>query len=62
MAKFWVDPPSGWQFGFPKVWDSERDNPVDEWLLEQGYKEDGMAPYVRMWPLEVEDVRESPQI
>lgn len=20
----WVDPPSGWQFGFPKIWDKQK--------------------------------------
>jgi len=49
MAKYFVDPPSGWLYGFPKVWDSTNDSPVDEWLIEQGYPEEGMVSYVRMW-------------
>lgn len=52
--KYYVDPPSGWKYGFPKVWDSEKDKPVEEWLVEQGYPKkivdefpDGI-PY-RLW-------------
>lgn len=49
MAKMWVDPPSGWRYGFPKVWDSEEEPDVDEWLRKNGYPPDESATYVRMW-------------
>lgn len=37
MAKFWVDPPQGYLYGFPKVYDSDLDPEVSEWLVSNGY-------------------------
>ena len=31
----WVDPPSGWKYGFPKIFDGE--GSVNEWLIREGY-------------------------
>jgi hypothetical protein len=46
-----IDPPSGWRYGFPKVYDNPNDLSVEEWLLENGYPSHEMrisvAPYVR---------------
>lgn len=50
MAKYWVDPPNGHLWGFPKVYDGEQD--AVEWLVANGYpaKEAEWAhKYVRMW-------------
>lgn len=54
MAKVWVDPPSGWRFGFPAVWDMEKHPDMMQWLNEKGYqmsivKELGQYFYVRQW-------------
>lgn len=35
--KVWVDPPRGWQYGFPKVWTPETDQDVTVWLVKEGY-------------------------
>lgn len=35
MNKRWVDPPSGWKYGFPKIWDGTGD--LREWLVAEGY-------------------------
>ena len=37
--KKWVDPPQGWLYGFPKVWDSEKDGDVYQWMIKNGYPE-----------------------
>jgi hypothetical protein len=50
--KYWVDPPSGWMYGFPKVWDEDMDGPLPTWLGKEGYPYDEELPYVRMWPYE----------
>jgi len=56
MSKYWVDPPSGWCFGFPKVYDTECGD-IDQWLLDSGYPQKEMdnwkngVPY-RMWAYE----------
>lgn len=51
MTKFWVDPPSGWRYGFPKIWDSDVIHDVADWLFYEGYPEPTIA-FVRMWPVE----------
>lgn len=33
----YVDPPSGWMYGFPKLWDGK--TPIKVWLVENGYPE-----------------------
>ena len=38
-ARMWVDPPSGWRFGFPKVWDKEKHEDFQSWLVAEGYPE-----------------------
>lgn len=34
---YWVDPPSGWQYGFPRLYDPEKDGNITEWLIANGY-------------------------
>lgn len=50
--KRWVDPPSGWKYGFPKVWDGEGN--FMKWLVKEGYPQReidslGDCFYVREW-------------
>jgi len=33
----WVDPPSGWRYGFPKLWD--RKGTCQDWMIANGYPE-----------------------
>lgn len=47
----WVDPPSGWMYGFPKIYDTERDGPLDKWLEKRGYPRAQDAVYTRQWPV-----------
>lgn len=53
--KYWIDPPSGWQYGFPKMWDSEKDSrDVLAWIVENGYPQKlidklGDNFYTRQW-------------
>lgn len=50
--KLWVDPPSGWQYGFPKIWDDQEEPDMTKWLSDNGYPESEKCPYVRMWNVE----------
>ena len=52
--RYWIDPPSGWKYGFPKIWDSINDPPVREWLSTQGYPEPQTA-WIRTWSAEDEE-------
>ena len=52
--RLWIDPPSGWKYGFPKVWDSKEDKNILLWLVEGGdpqylIDELGEAFYTRQW-------------
>ena len=55
-----VDPPSGWRWGFPKVYDRvEHGSDMLAWLVREGYPQseiDRMGDhfYVRQWPVEEE--------
>jgi hypothetical protein len=56
--KVWVDPPSGWRYGFPKIWNGEGN--MTEWLLSEGYSQqeiDSCGDYffVRQWAVEEDD-------
>ena len=58
MSQLWVDPPSGWKYGFPKVWNGEGN--MTDWLIENGYPQkeiDSCGDYffVRQWPMEQDD-------
>ena len=55
MLRVWVDPPSGWKYGFPKVWERKSDDDsMSEWLIAEGYPEKMIEKFgavfcVRMW-------------
>jgi len=53
----WVDPPGGWRYGFPAIYDPEKDGQMSEWIVKKGYplltiKEYGESWAVRCWPVE----------
>ena len=53
----WVDPPEGWKYGFPAIYDPETDGQLSDWVVRKGYplltiKEYGDAWAVRCWPVE----------
>jgi hypothetical protein len=50
----YIDPPSGWRYGFPKVYPEEAQGRTKEWLVENGYPQseiDKMKEhfYCRYW-------------
>ena len=52
--KIWVDPPAGWKYGFPKVYDKEVDGDCTAWMLKNGYPQKEIVTcgnyfHVRMW-------------
>ena len=55
-GKIVVDPPSGWMYGFPRVYDPEPGEPEAEWFLRNGYpaKMLDQLKYCRWWDKEVE--------
>ena len=56
--QIWVDPPEGWKYGFPAIYDPEKDGQMSDWIVRKGYplltiKEYGESWAVRCWPVEV---------
>jgi hypothetical protein len=54
----WVDPPEGWKYGFPAIYDPEKDGQMSDWIVRKGYplqtiKEYGESWTIRCWPVEV---------
>jgi hypothetical protein len=37
MKRTIIDPPSGWQYGFPRVLDITENETLKDWLLRSGY-------------------------
>lgn len=57
MSKLlWIDPPSGYLYGFPKVWDSN-EGTIREFLKANGYplEDTEELQWVRCWIAEEED-------
>ena len=60
----WVDPPEGWKYGFPAIYDPVNDGKMRDWIVRKGYplltiKEYGESWAVRTWPVEVKPSDES---
>ena len=36
---YWVDPPSGWRYGFPRLYDPQADGDMRAWMIANGYPE-----------------------
>lgn len=52
-----IDPPEGWKYGFPKVFDFKEGDNFHEWLVNNGYpietiKSYGDHFYCRYWTQE----------
>lgn len=53
-----VDPPTGWKYGFPKLYNEEKDGDFRQFLLNSGYPEkdvDFAMQYIRCWEPESEN-------
>lgn len=64
MKKLYIDPPSGWKYGFPKIFDPATDGQFQEWLIKNGYPQkeiDSCGDYffVRQWEVEDEDSQQN---
>lgn len=60
----WVDPPSGWMWGFPKFVDDEYNEMGEdktEWYLKHGYPQSeidaGMLQYIRCGLEKIDEVQ-----
>lgn len=58
--KIWVDPPSGWRYEFPKIFDPKKDGDIMGWMVSSGYPREeieklGTNFYWRAWEAENND-------
>lgn len=54
--RLWVDPPSGWMYGFPKLWDSFLEPDLEKFIIDNGYpksQSDFACRYIRTWKEEI---------
>jgi len=54
-----VDPPEGWKYGFPKIYDEAKDGELHTWLIKNGYPKEmvealGDEVCCRFWAVEPE--------
>lgn len=72
MGKVVIDPPMGWRFGFPAVYDGDLgdEKAIEAFCIKRGYPQDlidrGFLKHCRWWdhtepPKENEDVKEHDQ-
>ena len=43
-----IDPPEGWKYGFPKVYDPEEGEDLHTWLARKGYPVEGNETIINM--------------
>ena len=60
MTKLWIDPPEGWRWGFPKIWNREEYPDMIAWLDWAGYPTEvrkgyGVYFYCRQWGVEEQE-------
>jgi hypothetical protein len=60
MTKLWIDPPEGWRWGFPKIWNREEYPDMIAWLDWAGYPAEvrkgyGVYFYCRQWGVEEQE-------
>lgn len=60
MAYVWVDPPKGWKYGFPKLYNKDKHPDVREWMTMHGYPDDcaSWRSYSRMWDPTEEEIKQ----
>ena len=50
MTRYYIDPPEGYLYGFPAVYDDEKDGSTQEFMRSKGVPEDVIAlGFVRYW-------------
>lgn len=53
--RVWVDPPDGHLYGFPKIYEPQKDGYVNHWLIRNGYPKEKIpikGMYIRWWQVE----------
>jgi hypothetical protein len=49
QSKIWVDPPEGWRYGFPAIYDPDTDGVMRDWIISKGYPAKLIQEYGDSW-------------
>jgi hypothetical protein len=49
QSTIWVDPPEGWRYGFPAIYDPEKDGVMRDWIISKGYPVKLIQEYGDVW-------------
>jgi hypothetical protein len=49
QLKMWVDPPEGWRYGFPAIFDPVKDGKMRDWIISKGYPKQIIQEYGDSW-------------
>lgn len=44
-SPLWCDPPQGYLYGFPKIYDPTKHPPFYDWIVEEGYPQEVIDSY-----------------
>jgi hypothetical protein len=47
--RLWVDPPEGWRYGFPAIYDPAIDGVMRDWIISKGYPAKLIQEYGDSW-------------
>jgi hypothetical protein len=47
--RLWVDPPEGWRYGFPAIYDPASDGVMRDWIISKGYPAKLIQEYGDSW-------------
>jgi hypothetical protein len=54
----WIDPPSGWKYGFPKPFEAAPGQEINDWLINNGYPQSEIDSWQgRPIPCRVQNMR-----
>ena len=54
MSLRWIDIPSGWMHGWPKLYDENKDGEFRQWLKNNGCPDD--VAFIRSWDVTEEEL------
>ena len=54
MSLRWIDIPSGWMHGWPKLYDENKDGEFQQWLKDNGCPDD--VAFIRSWYVTEEEL------
>lgn len=57
----WIDPPQGWRYGFPRIFNVDGEDDLEKFLYRFGYPPDDIdfaMKHMRIWPATQDEFEE----